>query len=95
MANVFNSMLRGVNFQELCAIGGNIMQLILFVRAFYAFESPLFYKHHKCENNVTVILSTMGICQGDPLGGALFTLVHFRFCVVQLVISFLVYFDPL
>ncbi len=38
----------------------------------------LFYNHCSCENNVIVIPSTMGTCQGDPLGGALFALTHFK-----------------
>jgi hypothetical protein len=61
VANTFNLVLRGVIFQKNCAIGGNIIQLIPFVRAFYAFESPLFYNHHNCEGNVIVIPSAMGI----------------------------------
>ncbi len=48
------------------------MQLIPFVCAFYAFEFPMFYSHHNCEGDVTVIPSAMGTHQGDPLGGALF-----------------------
>jgi hypothetical protein len=54
------------------------MQLIPFVRALYAFESPLFYSHRNRVGYVLIIPSTMGTCQGDLLGGALFTLVHFR-----------------
>jgi hypothetical protein len=54
------------------------MQLIFFFLAFYAFESPLFYNHCNCEGNVTVIPFAMETYLGDPLGGALFTLDHFR-----------------
>jgi hypothetical protein len=74
------------------------MQFIPFVHAFYAFyafESPLFYSHHNCEGDVIVIPFAMGTHQGDPLGGALFTFTHFRLCILQSVISFLVYFHPL
>jgi len=71
-------MLRGVIFQELHAIDGDIIQLIPFVRAFYAFESPLFYYHRNCEGDVTIIPSTTGTRQDDPLGVALFALAHFR-----------------
>ncbi len=78
VANIFKLVSRGVIFQKLCAIGGNIMQLIPFVCALYAFESPLFHNHHNREGNVILLPSTMGTRQGDPLGGALFTLVHFR-----------------
>jgi hypothetical protein len=54
------------------------MQLIPFVCAFYAFESPMFYSHCNHEGNVTIIPFVMGTHQGDPLGGALFALAHFK-----------------
>jgi hypothetical protein len=38
----------------------------------------LFYNHCNHEGDVTFIPLTMGICQGDPLGGALFALAHFK-----------------
>jgi hypothetical protein len=78
VANVFNSVSRIIIFQKLCTTSGGIIQLIPFVCAFYAFESPLFYNHHNRDGEVMVIPSTMGTHQGDPLGGALFALVHFR-----------------
>jgi hypothetical protein len=71
-------MSKGVIFQKLCATGGDIIQFIPLVRAFYAFEFPLFYSHHNREGNVTIIPFTMGTHQGDPLGGAPFTLAHFK-----------------
>jgi hypothetical protein len=43
-----------------------------FVRAFYAFESLLFYSHRNRESDVIIIPSAMGIHQGDPLGGHYF-----------------------
>jgi hypothetical protein len=60
MTNPFNLMSRGIIFQKLCATGGDIIQLIPFVHAFYAFDSPFFYNHHNCEGKVMVIPSTMG-----------------------------------
>jgi hypothetical protein len=51
------------------------MQLIPIV---HAFESPFFDNHRNCESNVIIIPFTMGTCQSDPLGGALFTLNHFK-----------------
>ncbi len=78
MANTFNLVLKGVTFQELHVASGNIMQLIPFVHALYAFEFHVFYNHHNCVGNVLVIFFTMGTRQGDPLGGALFALAHFR-----------------
>jgi hypothetical protein len=49
----------------------------LFVHSMH-FEYPMFYSHCNHESNVMVIPSTMGTCQGDPLGRALFILTHFR-----------------
>jgi hypothetical protein len=41
MENAFKYLMSGgVIFQELCEIGGNIIQFIPFVHAFYAFEYP-------------------------------------------------------
>ncbi len=76
--NAFNSVLKRVIFQEFPIVGGDIIQLIPFVNAFYAFESPSFYSHHNHDGDVTIIPSTMETRQGDPLGGALFVLIHLR-----------------
>jgi hypothetical protein len=93
VANVFNLVLKGVIFHKLHATCGDIIQFIPFVHAFYAFEYPLFYNHHNCDGNVTIIPSTMGIHQGDPLGGALFTLVHFK-ALRSIVSNFSSYLFP-
>jgi hypothetical protein len=53
----FNSVLKEVIFQELHAIGEDTIQLIPFVREFYAFESLMFYNHCNCKGEVTVIPS--------------------------------------
>jgi hypothetical protein len=53
VANAFNLVSRGVIFQELYATCGDIIQIIPFVRAFYAFKSPLFYSHCNHEGDVT------------------------------------------
>jgi hypothetical protein len=76
--NAFKSMSKGDIFQELPVIDGDIIQLIPFVHAFYAFEFPMFYCHYSCENDVTIIPSAMETYQGDPLGRALSTLTHFK-----------------
>jgi hypothetical protein len=75
--NAFKLVSRGVIFQKLRAIGGDIIQFIPFVHAFYTFEFPMFYHHYSHQDDVIIILFAMGTCQGDPLGGALFTLTHF------------------
>jgi hypothetical protein len=76
----FQSNVKRVVFQELRAIGGDILQPIPFVHAFYAFKFPLIYNHHNREGDVTIIPSTMGTRQGDPWGGGgvVFILTHFR-----------------
>jgi hypothetical protein len=66
MANTSNLVSRGVIFKKLCAVGGDITQLIPFVHAFYAFEFPLFYNHHNCEDNVTIIPFAIETHRGDP-----------------------------
>jgi hypothetical protein len=71
VANAFNSVLRGVILQELHITCGDIIQLIPFVHAFYAFESHTFYNHRNHENDVTIIPSTMGNRQSDPLKGGI------------------------
>ncbi len=48
--NAFNSMSKGVIFQELHAIGADIIQFISFVHIFYAFESLLIYNHYNHED---------------------------------------------
>ncbi len=73
MVNVFNSMSKIVIFQKYRTTSGDIIQLIPFVCACYIFESLLFYNH-----NVTMIPFAMETYQGDLLGGALFTLTHFK-----------------
>ncbi len=78
MAIAFNLMSKRVIFQKLCTTCGYVIKFILFVHAFYAFESPLFYNHRSCDSNVIVIPCAMGICKSDPLRRALFTLAHFR-----------------
>jgi hypothetical protein len=53
------------------------INLFPFVCAFYAFQFPLFYIHCNRDGNVIIIPFAMRTCQGDPLGGTLFTLAHF------------------
>jgi hypothetical protein len=71
-------VLKKAIFQKLRVAGGDIIQLIPIVCAFYAFMFPLFYNHRNYESDVTVIPSAMGTYQGDPLGGALFALFYFK-----------------
>jgi hypothetical protein len=95
MINVFNLVSKGVIFQKNCVAGGNIIQFILFVHVFYVFEFPMFYSHCNREGNVIVIPFAMGTRQGDPLGRALFILVHFKALHSIINHFFLIYFHPL
>jgi hypothetical protein len=61
VVSTFNLMSKGVIFQKLHAVGGDIIQFIPFVRAFYAFEFLLFYNHRNCEGDLTIIPFAMGI----------------------------------
>jgi len=38
----------------------------------------IFFRSKHCEGNVIIIPFAMGTHQGDPEGGALFALAHFR-----------------
>jgi hypothetical protein len=60
-------MSKGIILQEFHVIGGNIIELIPFVCAFYAFEFPLFYNYRNHESDVIVIPFAMGTLQGGPL----------------------------
>ncbi len=77
MTNAFDLVLRWVIFQELRVISGDIIQLIIFVCAFYAFEYPILYSHYNREGIIIVIPFAMGTHQGDLVGKALFVLAHF------------------
>jgi hypothetical protein len=83
-----------VIFQKIYVVGGDIMQFIPFVHAFYAFEFPLFYNHYNHEGYVIIIPFTLGTCLGDPLGRALFALAHFKALHSTTNHFFLVYFHP-
>lgn len=78
MAIVFNLVLRRVIFQEFRATCGDIIQLIFFDHAFYAFKFLLFYNHYSCEGDVIIIPFSMGVHQVDPLKGVLFAIAHFN-----------------
>ncbi len=69
-------MLKGVIFQELCVVGGDITQFIHFFIYSMHLKLLLFYSNHNHDDNVMVIPSAMGTRQGDPLGGVLFVLTH-------------------
>ncbi|KAL2633222.1 hypothetical protein R1flu_004701 [Riccia fluitans] len=72
----FNTVSREEFFRELCATIGFLDQLFPFVSSFYAHHSSLYLSHCSRGDEVSHLSSKSGIHQGDPLGGALFTLAH-------------------
>ncbi len=60
-----------------------------------AFEYPSFYNHRNYDGDVIIIPSAMGILQSDPLGRALFALVHFMALCLTTNHSPIIYFHPL
>jgi hypothetical protein len=68
---------KGFIFLKLHIIGGDIIQLIYFVCAFYAFEFFLFYNHCNHEGNDIIIPSAMGTFQSGPSKNTLFALAYF------------------
>jgi hypothetical protein len=45
---------------------------------FYGAHSSLYYQHGRHVERVTIIKSSLGMKQGDPLGGPLFALAHYQ-----------------
>ncbi|KAL2649469.1 hypothetical protein R1flu_017597 [Riccia fluitans] len=76
--NAFNTISQEALFHELRVATGSLDQLFPFVCFFYACPSPLYFSHCSLEDEVTLFSSESDICQGDPLGGALFALAHLR-----------------
>jgi hypothetical protein len=64
----------GFIFLKLHIIGWDIIQLIYFVCAFYAFEFCLFYNHCNRESNDIITPFAMGTYQNNLLKNTLFTL---------------------
>ncbi len=63
-----NVVLKEVIFQKLHIITTDNIQFILFNRAFYLFESSLYYNHHNYDGDVIVIPSTIILALGQMLG---------------------------
>ncbi len=49
-----------------------------FIRLFYGTHFSLYYQHGRHVEGVTIIESSLGTRQGDPLKGLLFALAHYR-----------------
>jgi len=57
---------------------GSLANIVPFTRLFYGIHYPLYYQHGRHVEGVTIIESSLGMRQGDPLGGPLFALAHYR-----------------
>jgi len=72
VTNEFSFVSHTLMFQKLHVFRGDIVQLLYFVHSFNAFELWFFNN-----NEVIIILSTMGTHQGNFFHGPLFSLTHF------------------
>jgi len=57
---------------------GLLANIVLFTRLFYGIHYPFYYQHERHVEGVTIIESSLSTRQGDPLGGPLFVLAHYR-----------------
>jgi hypothetical protein len=62
----------------LCDVEGLLPNIIPFTMLFYGAHSSLYYRHGWHVDKVIIIESSSGTRQGDPLGGILFVLAHYR-----------------
>jgi len=77
--NAFNLVFRATIFQELRSFINTLDQLFPFVRWFYACSFSLYFsKASSRHGDFTIISSKSNTQHGDPLGGMLFALAHFR-----------------
>jgi hypothetical protein len=59
-------------------LGGLLASIVPFIMLFYGIHYPFYYQHGQHVEGVTIIESTLSTRQGEPLGGLLFTLAHYR-----------------
>jgi hypothetical protein len=76
--NIFNNIFRAIIFRKLCEIEGALANIVPFIMLFYGSHFFFFYQHGWHVEGVTIIGSSLGMRQGDPLGGLLFDLAHYR-----------------
>jgi hypothetical protein len=76
--NTFNNISQIVIFKELQGARGFLAIITPFTKLFLRCLFFFYYQHRQHENKVTIIESTSSTKQGDPLGGHLFALTHYR-----------------
>jgi hypothetical protein len=73
----FNNIYQATIFRELCDVRGLFANIVPFIKLFYGAHSSLYFQHGWHVERVTIIESSSGTKQGDPLRGPLFALVHY------------------
>ncbi len=76
--HIFSSVSQVVIFKKLCDVEGTLANIVPFTRFFYDVHPSLYYQHGQNVEGVTIIESSSSTKQGDPLGGPLFVLAHYR-----------------
>jgi hypothetical protein len=76
--NVFNNVFQIIIFKKLCDVEGPLVSIVPFTKLFYGVHSSLYYQHGWHVKGVTIIESSSSRRHGDPLGGPLFALAHYR-----------------
>jgi hypothetical protein len=56
---------------------GPLVGIVFLTKLFYGVHYFLYYQHGQHVEGVTIIESSFGTKQGDPLGGPLFDLAHY------------------
>ncbi len=59
-------------FKDLQNVEGPFVNIISFIKLFYGAHSSLHHQHGQHKEGITIIESSSGMKQGDPLGGPLF-----------------------
>jgi hypothetical protein len=62
----------------LCDVGEPLAIIVPFTKLFYGVHSSLYFQHGQHVEGVTIIESSLGTKQGDPLKGPLFALAHYQ-----------------
>jgi hypothetical protein len=58
-------------------MGGQLLQLFVFVHSFYGLRIPLYFNHHSSSKALFVIFSYVSTHQDNPLARPFFALAHF------------------
>jgi len=76
--NTFDDVSWIIIIFKLRNVKGPLVNIVPFTKLFYDVHSSLYYLHGQHEEGVTIIESFLSTRRGDPLGGPLFALAHYR-----------------